>query len=154
LYVKGFFNDFFICTQIIDFHIENRRSPFIDKDHKVFCVLRVRITFFILQTGSLLREQYNSLLEIISVLLTMEYEEKNEENVYTHHMKSIRAASEQLLCEVYVGIGTSGGLVPNRQIPGAVPLCTYKDRIERYERDYLLLHRIKLLAQMFQQQYV
>jgi hypothetical protein len=37
----------------------------------------------------------------------MEYEEKNEENVYTHHMKSIRAASEQLLCEVYVGIGTS-----------------------------------------------
>lgn len=83
----------------------------------------------------------------------MEYEEKNEENVYTHHMKSIRAASEQLLCEVYVGIAASGGLVPNRQIPGAVPLCTYQDRIERYERDYLLLHRIKLLAQMFQQQY-
>lgn len=102
----------------------------------------------------MLREQYNSLLEIISVLLTIEYEEKNEENVYTHHMKSIRASSEQLLCEVYVGIGASGGLVPNRKIPGSVPLCTYKDRIERYERDYLLLHRIKLLAQMFQEQYV
>ena len=107
------------------------------------------------QIGDMLREQYTILLEIISVLTTMEYEEiQSESNLFSENLRSIRSASEQLLCEIYVGIGISGGPIPDREIPGSVPLCMFRERIERYERDYILLYRINLIAQMFQDQYI
>ena len=91
---------------------------------------------------------------MISVLQTMTIEERNNEyTVFSHNLESVWRESEQLLCELYVGIDISGFPLPDREIPGTVPLCMYTERLERYERDYFLLHKIKRISNIFQQQY-
>ncbi|XP_063431325.1 uncharacterized protein LOC134714000 [Mytilus trossulus] len=108
------------------------------------------------ETGALLREQFIIFKEIIAVLTTMEDEEYSNENTHElyHDLRTLRSDSQQLLCEIYIAIDLSGSPVPDRELSASIPLCIATGRLDRYERDYFLINRIKSISKLLQNQYI
>lgn len=92
---------------------------------------------------------------MVGVLSRMKVEEDEYEHGYmSTRLQSVQSAVEQLMCQQFIFLGMLNRPLPSRNIITTVSKwCQATCTASRYERDFFLLKRIKLLVDNLHDKY-